>query len=271
MVEFSVFGLTSIINRLLPEPHAGLLSGLLFGTKAALSPDFYDALVKSGTIHIIALSGMNISILGRIITNSLTWVIGKRRASFITLCAIIWFVWFVGPSATIVRAAIMGGISILALVFGRQYWGLLSWAIAVVVMLMINGSWFFDVSFQLSTMATLGIILFGNSEKKIENKLSSRIWSLAADDLRLTLAAQVFTIPLILFHFRRISLVAPIANLCIGWLIPILTGVGWVTVLAGWVWFPISYTIAWVDWLFLEYLVRIVQIFGSMPFAGVTF
>lgn len=271
MTEFSVFGLTSIINRLLPEPHAGLLSGLLFGTKAALSPDFYNALVQSGTIHIIALSGMNISILGRIITSSLTWVIGKRRASFITICAIIWFVWFVGPSATIVRAAIMGGISILALVFGRQYWGLLSWILAVAIMLLFNFSWFFDVSFQLSTMATLGIILFGNSEKKIGENPSSRIKSLVAEDLRLTFAAMVFTIPIVLFHFRRISLVAPIANLLISWSIPWLTGLGWITVLVGWVWFPISYTIAWIDWLFLEYLVRIVHLMGSLPFAGVTF
>ena len=116
---FTVESLTSVMNQLLPEPHAGLLAGLMFGTKAALPRDFYDALVRSGTLHIIALSGMNISILGRMITNGLLWLVGKRIAGLFTLFLIVWFVWFVGPCASIVRAAIMGSISILAVLFGR--------------------------------------------------------------------------------------------------------------------------------------------------------
>lgn len=284
MPPFTVTGLTSIINRVLPEPHAGLLAGLLFGTKATLPDDLRTYLIQSGTIHIIALSGMNIAILARLVATSLNWLLGRRFSSLFTLGVIVWFVWFVGPSATIVRAAIMGGISLLAVIFGRQYWGLFSWGVAIIGMLLLHPSWIGDVSFELSAMATLGILLFGtkdskptaNSSSSIESPryrtlVSSIILPVIKDDLRLTLAAQIFTIPLILFHFRSISLIAPIANMFITWCVPLLTGLGWITVLAGWIWFPASYTIGWVDWIFLEYIIRTVRILGSLPFAGVTF
>lgn len=259
--------LTSVINQLLPEPHAGLLAGLLFGTKANLSKELYDALIRSGTLHIVALSGMNISILSRLIAHTLLPMIGRRTASLLTLLLIIWFVWFVGPSASIVRAAIMGSISLLAVLLGRQYWAFLSWVLAVGIMLLLNLNWLFDLSFQLSALATLGIILFGRNEKS-ENKSNSLVWSFISTDLRLTLAAQVFTIPLILFHFHRISLISPVSNVLIGWLIGPLTGLGWVTALAGWVWIPFGQMVAWVDWVLLQYLLWAVNFTSRLPFAS---
>jgi competence protein ComEC len=114
MVPFTVSGLTSIINELLPEPHAGLLAGLLFGTKSTLPRDFYTALIASGTLHIVALSGENITIMESLIGMILLPLVGKRIASFLTIVMIMWFVWFVGPSSSIIRAAIMGSLSLIA-------------------------------------------------------------------------------------------------------------------------------------------------------------
>lgn len=258
MAAFTVAGLTSLLQSVLPEPHAGLLAGLMFGSKASLPRELYDALITSGTIHIVALSGMNITIIADIVARALVPIMGKRTASMATILGIVWFVWFVGASSTIVRAAIMGSISLLSIVFGRQYWALLSLVLAVGTMLLINFSWLFDVSFQLSALATLGIILFGKTEKNI-----------LRNNLRLTLAAQVFTIPVILFTFHRISLIAPISNLLIGWIIGPLTVLGWATALAGWIWLPLGQIIAWVDWVFLEYLVRMVIVTSKIPFASI--
>lgn len=249
--------LTSVINQLLPEPHAGLLSGLLFGTKASLSRELYDALVKSGTLHIVALSGMNISIVAGIIGKAFMRFMSRRVASLLTILGITVFVWFVGPSASVVRAAIMGSISLLAVVAGRQYWSMFSWALAVSTMVLINIQWLFDISFQLSALATLGIILFGKTEK-----------NLLLSDLRLTLAAQVFTIPLILFHFHRISLISPVSNVLIGWLIAPLTILGWLTVFAGFIWLPLGQMLAWVDWTLLQYLFTVVDITSKLPLAS---
>ena len=277
MISFTLSGSTALLGALLPEPHAGLLSGLLFGTKAALPNTLYEALVRSGTLHIVALSGMNIAIISRLVQMNLLWLVGRRISSLLTLLLIAGFVWFVGPSASIVRAAIMGGISLLAVMSGRQYWALWSWTLAVCGMLLINSSWLTDVSFQLSCLATLGIILFGGDNAMSASdiqKYNLPAWMKTAgqsvkENVRLTLAAQVFTIPIILIHFHRVSLISPLSNLAIGWVIAPLTGLGWITILAGFIAFPLARCIAWVDWIFLEYIVRIVYLTSSIPFSSV--
>lgn len=270
MVPFTVAGLTTVIGQVLPEPHAGLLTGLLFGTKSSLSREFYTALVDSGTLHIIALSGMNISIMSRLLQDGLSWIVSKRVSSLLTIVVIAWFLWFVGPSPSIVRAAIMGSISVLAVVFGRQYWPLFTWILAVGSMLLINPLWLVDISFQLSVLATLGIILFGGrSQDRRDVSLWGVIRLSLREDLRLTLAAQVFTIPLIYLYFQRISLLSPIANLMIGWVIGPLTGLGWMTVLIGWVYLPLGQVIGWFDWVVLEYIVWAVYLVSSVPYSSV--
>ena len=141
--------LTAIVNHVLPEPHAGLLNGILFGTKATLSKELYNALIRTGTLHIVALSGMNITIIALIMRSILLPFVSRRIASALTILGIILFVWFVGASPSVVRAAIMGSISLLAIVLGRQAWSLLSWVLALGIMLVIKPSWIGDISFQL--------------------------------------------------------------------------------------------------------------------------
>lgn len=275
MTAPTVLSLTQLINRLLPEPHAGLLAGLLFGTKSSLPPDFYNALVASGTLHIVALSGMNIAIMSRLIQVALVGIIGRRASGMATIGFICWFVWFVGVSPSIVRASLMGVISLLAVLFGRQYWAIYAWVMAVVLMLVIHPQWLTDISFQLSALATLGIILFGG-EPFAENNPGGKItgWGMyvkkfIVTDLRLTLAAQVFSIPIVLWNFHKISLISPVANLMIGWVVGPLTVLGWVSVFLSFLWFPLGYIVVWLDWVFLEYIIRTVYFIGSLPFSSV--
>ncbi len=319
---------TAVVNELLPEPAAGLLNGMLFGTRASLTPELYRALVTTGTLHIIALSGMNITILTNLVNLVLLKLISRRPASLLTILLIGGFVWFVGASPSVVRAAIMGGISLLAVIFGRQTWAILSWLLAIGIMLLLNFSWLGELSFQLSALATLGIILFsgkqgegaalvgapfaahpsnrleasagdagrgtpkkgsplvgilggkpaaGPAESKLRMTVLENVrlpaalwplWSLMLDDLRLTLAAQVFTIPLILWAFHRVSLVSPLANLLIGWVIAPVTALGILTVAVGSVFLPAGQVLAWIVWIPLTYLVKIVEIVSTLPFAS---
>lgn len=255
MVTVATF--TSVINQVLPEPHAGLLAGMLFGTKATLSKDFLDALTKTGTLHIVALSGMNISILADICATTFLRVTSRRVASLATVLIIIGFVWFVGVSASVVRAAIMGSLALLAVMTGRPTWSLFSFILTVGSMLLVKPSWIGDLSFQLSALATLGIILFGKKQKNV-----------IGDTLQTTLSAQVFTIPLILFTFRRISLVSPLTNVLIGWVIAPLTGIGMALAFLGWIWLPIGYVFGWVSWVLLEYLILMVNWTAKLPFSS---
>ena len=263
--------LTHMLQAYLPEPHAGLLAGLLFGIKTSVPQSLYEALVQTGTLHIIALSGMNISILSGMMQRGMTPYVGRRVASVGTLFLIVAFVWFVGPSPSIVRAAIMGGLSLTALISGRQYWPIYSWVLAVVCMLLIHPVWIGDISFQLSALATFGIIVFGRTKESFQHTPLSwkdAMKEMIRDDLHLTLAAQVCTVPLILWNFHRISLIAPLANVLIGWAIAPLTGMGWITVFAGIIWRPLGQVSAWICWVFLEYIVRTVYLVSRIPGAS---
>lgn len=300
----TVSDFTSIINQLLPEPHAGLLSGMLFGTKAALSNELYSALITTGTLHIVALSGMNIAILTNLVGKALYVSFSRRIASLLTVAAITVFVLFVGASPSIVRAAVMGGISLFAPIAGRQSLGIPAWAVAVTGMLFVRPGWIAEISFQLSALASLGMICFGESsrsqehawKKRMEKRLCqwfggqqglvsespekkflrhSSIQTLVViihgitSNLKTTLSAQVLTLPVLAFSFHRISLISPITNILIGWTIPPLTALGFIGVLAGYIWLPLGQPVAWLAWVFLEYCIRIVMTTSFIPFAGI--
>lgn len=256
----TVTSFTSVIQHVLPEPHAGLLSGISFGTKAALSKDLMRDLTTTGTLHIIALSGMNISIVMKVVSDTLLRFCSRRITSLITIILIIGFVGFVGPSASVIRAAIMGSLSLLAVLFGRSNWPLFSWVVAVSGMLLVKPDWVGDISFQLSALATLGIILFGGKSKNF-----------IFENLRTTLSAQVFTIPIIFLNFHRISIISPLPNVLIGPVIAPLTVMGWVVGFLGSIWYPLGYATALISWVLLQYLIFIITITAAVPFASLHF
>ena len=301
----TVASFASLINQILPEPHAGLLAGILFGTKATLSKELVAALTTSGTLHIVALSGMNITILSSLVNVTLLRVVNRRIGSVVTILLIIGFILFVGPSPSVIRAGIMGGISLLAIIFGRQTWGLLSWMLAVSTMLLLNPSWITDLSFQLSALATLGMILFGSSvgeaaqvarpNSEVLRSVGSPsappaptavnlnlyglpaaitplwqlVWRVVRDNLRLTLAAQVFTIPLIFWHFHRMSLISPLANVLIGWVLQPLTVLGLLAAIGGWIFLPLGQVLGWVTWALLQYVIVVVEWTARVPGASI--
>lgn len=290
----TVEDLARVINELLPEPHAGLLSGITFGTKASLAPALYDQLVTTGTLHIVALSGFNITILTSIVNVTLLPILGRRWSSLVTIGIIAGFIQFVGPSPSIVRAGIMGSVALLSVVFGRQQWALLSWIIAAGVMLLVDLSLIGNISFQLSIAASLGIILFsrssgmvlkdekavrigqdGGKNGAIQRRSASLLYytspiaSFLRDDLRVTLAAQVFTTPLVFVHFQRISLISPVSNILIGWAIGPVTILGICAAIGGYVFPLVGKIIAVIAWVFLEYILKSIELTAQIPFASV--
>jgi len=297
---FSVSDFTSIINQLLPEPHAGLLSGIIFGTKMTIDPVLKQALVTTGTLHIIALSGMNIAILTNIVTVSLLSFFPRKIATVVTIAVIIGFIFFVGPSASIIRAAIMGGITLIGVLFGKNAWALWSWGVAVVLMLVAKPVWITDLSFQLSVLASLGMILFGGAsfaptyvgatdghgrEQKAENpstgsgqgrgqktellNIYGSFVRLMENDLRTTMAAQTLTIPLLLFTFGRLSFISPLTNVLIVWTLPAITVLGFLVSICGYIFLPLGQLFAWISWIFLEYIIQVIMWTSRIPGASV--
>ena len=89
------------------------------------------------------------------------------------------------------------------------------------------------------------------------------------DNLHLTLAAQTFTIPLILWYFHRISLISPVANVLIGWIVSPLTVAGLLTSILGWIFLPLGQVVAWGAWVGLEYLIIVVTLLAKIPGASI--
>lgn len=260
-----------VLNSLLPEPQASLLNGILFGTKASMPKSFYEALITTGTLHVIALSGINITIIINLIAK-ITLFMGRKLSSLLTISLIIIFVAFVGASPSIVRAAIIGIMSLFAVFFGRRDWGLLSLFLSGGIMLLMDLQLIRNVSFQLSFLATFGIIL-ANREGECRQRKSplQQIIHWFLENMRLTLAAQLFTLPVILYNFHRLSLIAPVANLATEWVMQPVMILGFMTAISGYLWFPLGIIPSWIVWVPLTYFIVVIEWLAKVPGASVTF
>src|SRR3989344_3679811 len=268
---------SSRINELLPEPQASLVVGMLFGTKASMPGDFYESLIATGTIHMIALSGMNVSIIVALLFEGLGKYFGKWTRIGITLGGIVGFVLLVGAGPTIVRASIMGSLAVVAALVGRKSIPLLSLVIASIIMIAFDSQVVSDISFQLSFLATLGIILFAKKptidpvvafEKALPHK-QNYIVDVLKSELRVTLAAQVFTLPLIFLYFGRISLISPLANVAVGWLVAPIMYLGIVTILLSIIFRPLGYVFSFILWIPVTIFIWVITLLSKVPFARI--
>lgn len=212
------------VRQSLPEPQASLLLGMMLGVKGGFSSNFYEALRVTGVLHVVVVSGYNITVLINALGKGLIFLPLRVRALFIVL-GVVLFVSLVGPEAPVIRAAIMGSIALLATVLGRQKDALRAFLIAAMTMLIFNPKWLSDLSFQLSFLATLGlIVLYPMIDRLIPGKGAP-----LRENLATTLAAQVLVWPLIAYTFGQVSLLSPLVNTLVLWTVPISTILGLVT------------------------------------------
>jgi competence protein ComEC len=259
MITTSIF--TSVINSYLPEPHASLLNGIIFGVNIKTTKEFYQQLKAVGLLHLVVLSGMNITIISSFVS-SLTKFLSKKLSTLITILTIILFVFFVGFQAPIIRAAIMGLFTHVAIITGRKNYTIYALILSLIFILFFWPSWFKTISLQLSYGATLGIILFGQG-KKSNNFI--------IDNLRLTMSAQIFTVPIIFFYFRQVSIITPLSNLLISETVPPLMIFGFLTAFLGKISYFLGYLPSLICYGFLSYLIYVVDMLAKIPFAFLSF
>ncbi|MBU0964672.1 competence protein ComEC family protein, partial [Patescibacteria group bacterium] len=217
------------VQLALPEPQASFLGGLILGAKKAIPDDLMESFNRTGTTHIVALSGYNITIIAILILNLCKHLwISRKGAFWVSLFAITFFVLITGAQASIVRAGIMGMLVLLATQLGRMSRITNTLVLAAVVMLLINPKVLvFDAGFQLSFLATIGLVYVSPIIEKVFK------WVPAVLEIRAslvaTLSATLMTLPLIIFQFGRLSLVAPLVNVLILPAIPVSMGLGFIT------------------------------------------
>ena len=258
------------ISNVVPEPNASLLSGMLFGAKQSLGIDLLDQFKNVGLIHIVVLSGYNITIIAWAIL-SFTYYFGKRNLGlFISVLGIILFSIMVGLGATVIRAGIMALIAILARYLGRPADALRWLFIAGFLMLLYNPlSLLRDPSFQLSFMATLGLIIFTPFVYQILSKKFSFISERFAlrEIISSTIAVQIFILPLLIKMSGIVSLISFIINPFILPFTPLLMALGGLTGGAGLISYFLSWPFGTLSYLLTEFVIRTVELSASLPLA----
>lgn len=207
----------------LPSRESGLFLGIVLGVRDRINNAFYEELRDAGVLHIIAASGQNVSILASILLAAFQRSVKRRYALLFTGLCLFLYSAIVGFDPPIVRATIMATISFGALTFGRQNTALFALFITGWGMVMYQPENLTGISFQLSFLSTLGIIMI---KPLIERVFTIRFLGLVKDDLTTTLAAQIATFPLMIASFGAYSLLTLPVNLLILWTIPFLMILG---------------------------------------------
>ena len=266
------------LYSIFPDPEASLLAGILLGIESGISSDVREAFNDTSTTHIIAISGFNITILAAIVISVTGRTLGMRRGAIVAAIVIASYTILVGADASVVRAAIMGGLVLFARFLGRMTLALASLAAAAIVMTLANPYVLWDVGFQLSFAATLGLVLYAEPLKDWFVRFASR-WVQAAQAKRLstpvgefvlfTFAAQITTLPLTAYHFQRLSLVSFVANPIVLPAQPPLMILGGLATLVGMIWLPLGQLLAWFAWPFPAFTIRVVDLFAAVPSAAI--
>jgi competence protein ComEC len=268
----------AVLRRLFPEPEASLLAGILLGIESGIPDGLRQAYNATGTAHIIAISGFNVAIIAGLFGKLFTRWLGARRGAIAALLGIAVYTVLVGAGASVVRAALMAGLVIVAQRLGRQNDALAAMGAAAILMTLVQPMTLWDVGFQLSFGATLGLVLYAEplqtalaraAGRWLEPKRAARLGGLVGEYALFTLAAQVTTLPLTALYFHRFSLVAWIANPLILPAQPAVMMLGGLAALAGTLWLPLARPLAWIAWPFVGYTNRLVEWFATWPSASI--
>lgn len=251
----------NVLGRVIPEPNSVFMGGLTVGARKSIPKDLQDDFRKTGIIHIVVLSGYNITIVSDTIMRFFSFL-PRMFGVTLSVLGIILFSIMTGASATVVRAFLMAFLVILARVTGRFYE--MSWALFVTGFLMVFQNpkiLRFDSSFQLSFLATLSLIYLAPYFEKRLHFIPKK-FNLHGI-ISTTLATQIFVLPLLLYKTGIISLVGLPVNLLILPFIPVTMFLGFMT-------YFLSIPFGWFSYAFTQYELWIVKTFASLPFASKT-
>ena len=251
----------SVINKSITEPNASFVNGILLGSRQNIPEEMKEAFNKTGTTHILAISGYNIMIISWVVLAGLVYFFKKRTAFWISVVTIILFTILTGASSSVVRASIMGLLLLFANGYGRLYDAKNSIIFAGAAMIYINPfTLVFDIGFQLSFLAVMGLLyiypFLDNKFRKIPE-----LWKLKELTL-MTISAQIAVAPLLIYYFRQISIWSLPANILILPLVPFAMLAGFLSGIGGMIFLPLGKTIGFVAWAITTYQIKIIDFFA---------
>ncbi len=258
------------IFNLIPAPESGLLSGLILGGTNNLSLEVKNNFSQTGLLHIVAVSGYNVTIIAEyLMILGIFLGLWRQQAFWLATVGIVLFVSLTGLSSSAVRAGIMGILLIWAIKNGRLANSQNAILFAADLMLVINPlllRW--DVGFQLSFLASLGIIYF---YPFLQHYLVRKHKVMGLSEvLFLTISAQIFVLPVLLFNFQKLSLISPLANLLILPIIPLTMLLGFLAVAMSFVSHYIALIFVWLAFLLLKYEMLTINFLANLKYSAVS-
>ena len=273
LVDFKK-SLISQFGKFLPSDSAALLGGLTFGWRGNFTQELKQQMSLSGTTHLVALSGYNITILVLAVAALFGYFFSRRITFYSTGVIIFLFVLMVGGEASVLRAAIMGFLTLLARELGRLYSVRNAVALTAAAMIFVNPNFLFDIGFSLSFLSLLGIVYLEPSFKKffrtcpepsrrVGDKKKESFLSWRENGIT-TLSAQLAVAPLLIQNFGQFSLTSIAANILILEFVPLTMFLGFLLAGAGLLSHYLGFLIALPINILLQYEVYVIKLFSYL-------
>lgn len=269
------------IAKVLPEPQASLAQGILLGMRGNIPQETNTSFARTGTAHLLAISGLHLSIVAGILLSLGVWLFGRRHYIYIWLAlGTIWlYALLTGMHPPIIRGAIMASLFLTAELLGRQRSAITSLSLAAAIMVGISPYVLWDASFQMSFLAMAGLIFLAPPLQAIarktanvalgEKRAAAPAANFIVDALSASLGATIAIWPVIAHYFGIISLVAPLATLLA---LPALPGIIVTSALAGitgLIALPLAQVMGWLAWPLLSYMLLEVNGFAASPLSSI--
>jgi competence protein ComEC len=265
-----------LLTRVLPEPEAGLAAGILIGLRdrvdRAVAADFTTA----GVSHVVAISGWNIAIVAAAV-GAVAGRLGRRRRAVVTALAVVSYIVFAGASPSVLRAGAMAGVVLLTRESGRSGRAAAALGMAASLLLLAEPSLVHDAGFQLSTLATAGLVAWATPlTDRLDGLTRNRLPRWLAESLGVSLAAQAATLPIVLASFGRLAVISPFVNLLVVPLVTPAMAAGLIALIAGALVSAggpgiLGAVIAAPGWVSLRIMIGIVEGAAAVPFGSVAF
>ncbi len=258
------------INKIWPEPSAGLINSLLLGYKRTLSQNIKEEFRQAGVAHIIVISGLHITLITILISKLLYFLkINRKKQLNIIFLILLIFAILSGLSASTIRASLMGLLVLFSQNIGRHIQKHLILVYTASIILFFNPLLlFYDLGFQLSFLATIGLIYLSPIFQKLFNFLP-KILSIQSTFVS-SFSAITITLPLTIYQFKTISTLAPIANLLILPLVPMIMLWGFISILISYLFFPLAKYLGFIVYCLNKLLFLIIHIISKIKFSSLT-
>jgi len=267
------------IASAIPEPEAGLLTGILLGDDSRIAPLLEDDFAATGAAHIVAISGFNMIVVSGIVTATLARLrVPRRRAALLSLAVVALYTIFVGASAAVVRAALMSGLLIIGGALRRRTFVPASLAFSAVILSLVNPLTLWDVGFQLSFAAVMGIALFATPftrafdrfvHRLLPKDTAERVIDFLTEPLIVSLAATLATLPLTALYFGRVSVITIGVNLLIVPFQPLVLILGGLASALAFIIPSLAALCFALVFVLLALTIDIVRAFAALPFAQI--